>query len=61
MFHVGGPGAGHTIELLNNFIAQAACNAIAEAFAVGQRAGVDLKKLVALVSAGLVNSACSRS
>ena len=56
IFHVGGPGAGHIIKLLNNFIAQAQCNAIAEAFAVGQRAGVDLKKLVALVSAGLVNS-----
>ena len=56
VFHVGGPGAGHIIKLLNNFIAQAVCNATAEAFAVGQRAGVDLKKLVALVSAGLVNS-----
>ena len=30
-------GAGHTIKLLNNFIAQAICTAIAEAFAVGQR------------------------
>jgi len=56
VFHVGGPGAGHIIKLLNNFIAQASCTAIAEAFAVGQRAGIDLKKLVALVSAGLVNS-----
>jgi 3-hydroxyisobutyrate dehydrogenase-like beta-hydroxyacid dehydrogenase len=56
IFHVGGPGAGHTIKLLNNFIAQAICNATAEAFAVGQRAGIDLKQLVALVSAGLVNS-----
>jgi 3-hydroxyisobutyrate dehydrogenase-like beta-hydroxyacid dehydrogenase len=56
MFHVGGPGAGHIIKLLNNFVAQAICNATAEAFAVGQRAGVDLKQFVALVSAGLVNS-----
>jgi len=56
VFHVGGPGAGHTIKLLNNFVAQAICTATAEAFAVGQRAGVDLKKFVALVSAGLVNS-----
>ena len=44
VFHVGGPGAGHTIKLLNNFIAQAICTATAEAFAVGQRAGVDLKQ-----------------
>ena len=56
VFHVGQPGAGHVIKLLNNFIAQAICTATAEAFAVGQRAGVDLKQLVALVSAGGVNS-----
>jgi 3-hydroxyisobutyrate dehydrogenase-like beta-hydroxyacid dehydrogenase len=56
VFHVVGPGAGHIIKLLNNFIAQAICTATAEAFAVGQRAGVDLRQLVALVSAGGVNS-----
>jgi 3-hydroxyisobutyrate dehydrogenase-like beta-hydroxyacid dehydrogenase len=56
IFHVGAPGAGHVIKLLNNFIAQSICTATAEAFAVGQRAGIDLKQLVGLVSAGLVNS-----
>jgi 3-hydroxyisobutyrate dehydrogenase-like beta-hydroxyacid dehydrogenase len=56
VFHVGGPGAGHIIKLLNNFIAQAICTATAEAFAVGQRAGIDPHKLVELVSAGAVNS-----
>ena len=56
VIHVGGPGAGHVIKLLNNFIAQAICTATAEAFAVGQRAGVDLNKLVELISAGAVNS-----
>ena len=56
VFHVGGPGAGHIIKLLNNFIAQAICTATAEAFAVGQRAGIDLHQLVALVSKGAVNS-----
>jgi len=56
VFHVGGPGAGHIIKLLNNFIAQAICTATAEAFAVGQRAGIDPRKLVELVSAGAVNS-----
>jgi 3-hydroxyisobutyrate dehydrogenase-like beta-hydroxyacid dehydrogenase len=45
VFHVGGPGAGHTLKLLT-----------AEAFAVGRRAGVDLAQLVTLVSAGPVNS-----
>ena len=29
---------------------------MAEAFAVGQKAGIDLRKLVELMSAGLVNS-----
>ena len=56
VFHVGGPGAGHTIKLLNNFIAQAICTATAEAFAVGSRAGIDLRQLVALISVGAVNS-----
>jgi len=56
VFHVGGPGAGHTIKLLNNFIAQAVCTATAEAFAVGQRAGIELKALVDLIAAGPVNS-----
>lgn len=55
IFHVGGPGAGHTLKLLNNFIAQAICTATAEAFAVGQRAGIDLQQLVALVSQGPIN------
>lgn len=56
MLHVGGPGSGHVIKLLNNLIAQAICTATAEAFAVGQRAGIDLRQLVALVSKGAVNS-----
>lgn len=56
IIHVGGPGAGHVIKLLNNFIAQAICTATAEAFAVGQRAGVQPQRLVELVSAGMVNS-----
>lgn len=56
IFHVGGPGAGHIVKLLNNFVSQAVCTATAEAFAVGRRAGIDLHKLVALMSVGAVNS-----
>jgi len=56
VLHVGGPGAGHVVKLLNNFIAQAICTATAEAFAVGQRAGIDLRQLVAVVSKGGANS-----
>jgi 3-hydroxyisobutyrate dehydrogenase-like beta-hydroxyacid dehydrogenase len=53
---MGGPGAGHIIKLLNNFIAQSICTATAEAFAVGTKAGVDVKKLVELVAAGPLNN-----
>ena len=56
IFHVGGPGAGHIIKLLNNFVAQAICTASAEAFAVGAKAGVDVQQLVNVISVGAVNS-----
>lgn len=56
IFHVGGPGAGHVIKLLNNFVGQAICTATAEAFAVGAKAGVDARQLVDVISAGAVNS-----
>ncbi len=56
IFHVGGPGAGHIIKLLNNFIAQSICTATAEAFAVGQRAGVNAQALVDLIAKGPVNN-----
>ena len=56
VFHVGEMGSGHVIKLLNNFIAQAICTASAEAFAVGTKAGVDVRQLVRVVSAGGANS-----
>lgn len=56
IFHVGGPGAGHVIKLLNNFVGQAICTATAEAFAVGALAGIAPAKLVEVISAGAVNS-----
>ena len=56
VFHAGGPGSGHIVKLLNNFISQAICTATAEAFAVGRRAGVDPRRLVDVVSVGGANS-----
>ena len=56
IFHVGGPGAGHIVKLLNNFVGQAITTATAEAFAVGAKAGIDVQQLVNVVSAGAVNS-----
>lgn len=56
IFHVGPPGAGHKVKLMNNFIAQAICVATAEAFAASVKSGVDPRQLVRVVSAGGVNS-----
>ena len=56
IFHVGPPGAGHTLKLLNNFLALAIASSTAEALAVASRAGVPLAKLFEVVSQGGVNS-----
>jgi 3-hydroxyisobutyrate dehydrogenase-like beta-hydroxyacid dehydrogenase len=56
VFHVGPPGAGHTLKLVNNFMALAIAASIAEAFAVASKAGVKLDKLVDVVSLGALNS-----
>ena len=61
VFHVGATGAGHIGKLLNNFISQAICTATAEAFAVGTKAGVDVRQLVRVVSAGGANSGLFQS
>ena len=56
VFHVGPPGAGHTLKLVNNFMAMTIAASIAEAFAVAARAGVDLPTLYKVVSQGALNS-----
>jgi 3-hydroxyisobutyrate dehydrogenase-like beta-hydroxyacid dehydrogenase len=56
IFHVGPPGAGHTLKLVNNFIALSMAASIAEAFAVAAKAGVRLDKLFEVVSMGALNS-----
>jgi len=56
IFHVGPPGAGHTLKLLNNFLALTIASSTAEALAVASRAGVPLAKLFEVVSQGGVNS-----
>ena len=56
VFHVGPPGAGHTLKLVNNFMAMTIAASIAEAFAVASRAGVPLAKLFEVVSLGALNS-----
>lgn len=56
VIHVGPPGAGHVIKLLNNFVAMSAAAVIAEACAAATKAGVPVKKLHEVISAGAVNS-----
>jgi 3-hydroxyisobutyrate dehydrogenase-like beta-hydroxyacid dehydrogenase len=56
IFHVGPPGAGHTLKLVNNFMAMTIAASIAEAFAVASKAGVRLDKLFEVVSQGALNS-----
>jgi len=56
VFHVGGPGAGHTLKLVNNMLAMSMAASIAEGVAVAAKSGVDLHKLFEVVSAGGVNS-----
>ena len=56
IFHCGPPGAGHTLKLVNNFMAMTTVGMIAEAFAVAAKAGVRLDKLFEVVSMGAINS-----
>jgi len=56
IFHVGPPGTGHVLKLVNNMLAMSQAAAIAEAVAVASHAGLPLQKLYEVVSAGGVNS-----
>jgi 3-hydroxyisobutyrate dehydrogenase-like beta-hydroxyacid dehydrogenase len=56
VFHVGPPGAGHTLKLANNFMALTIAASVAEAFAVAAKAGVRLDQLFAVGSQAAYNS-----
>ncbi len=56
VFHLGALGNGHTIKLINNFFAMTTANAMAEAFAMADRAGVARNDLYAVMSAGPLRS-----
>jgi 3-hydroxyisobutyrate dehydrogenase-like beta-hydroxyacid dehydrogenase len=56
IFHVGGPGRGHVLKLLNNFLALGQAALIAEVLVAGARAGADLDQLYKVVSVGGANS-----
>ena len=56
VFHVGAPGSGHVLKLVNNMLAMTQAAAIAEAAAVAAKSGLSLDRLFEVVSAGGVNS-----
>jgi 3-hydroxyisobutyrate dehydrogenase-like beta-hydroxyacid dehydrogenase len=56
VFHVGPPGSGHVLKLVNNMMAMSFAACTAEAFAVAAKAGVNLDRLYDVISAGGVNN-----
>jgi 3-hydroxyisobutyrate dehydrogenase-like beta-hydroxyacid dehydrogenase len=54
--HAGPPGHGHTLKLINNFMAMAIATSTAEAVAAAAKSGLSLQKLYEVVSVGGVNS-----
>jgi len=56
VIHAGPPGHGHTLKLINNFMAMAIATSTAEAVATAAKAGVSIAKLHEIISAGAVNS-----
>ena len=56
VFHLGALGSGHTIKLINNFFGMTVANAMCEAFAMADVAGVPRQDLYDVVSAGPLKS-----
>ncbi len=57
IFHVGGPGAGHKIKLVYNFVAMGHAAITCEALAACAKVGIDREAFYQLVSGGGANSA----
>ncbi|MEM9579729.1 MAG: NAD(P)-dependent oxidoreductase [Pseudomonadota bacterium] len=56
VFYLGDSGAGHTIKLINNFFGMTVANAMAEAFAMADVAGVDRGQMYDVMAAGPLRS-----
>lgn len=56
VFHLGALGSGHTIKLMNNFFGMTVANAMAEAFAMADVAGIDRAQLYDVMAAGPLHS-----
>jgi 3-hydroxyisobutyrate dehydrogenase-like beta-hydroxyacid dehydrogenase len=57
VLHVGALGQGEMVKLINNSVAAVNAAAVAQAFVVGKRTGVDLEALVEIMAAGSGGSA----
>jgi 3-hydroxyisobutyrate dehydrogenase-like beta-hydroxyacid dehydrogenase len=57
VLHVGAPGQGQTIKLINNAVAAANAAALAQALVLGSATGVDLDALEQVMAAGSGGSA----
>ncbi|THH35920.1 NAD(P)-dependent oxidoreductase [Aliishimia ponticola] len=56
VFHLGALGSGHTIKLINNFFGMTVANAMCEAFAMADVAGIGRQDLYDVMSAGPLKS-----
>ncbi|MFK7744322.1 MAG: NAD(P)-dependent oxidoreductase [Roseobacter sp.] len=56
VFHLGALGSGHTIKLINNFFGMTVANAMAEAFAMADVAGVNRDEMYKVMAAGPLHS-----
>ena len=56
VFHLGALGTGHCIKLINNFVAQTTANAMAEAYIIADKAGVDRDKVYNVMKEGPIHS-----
>jgi 3-hydroxyisobutyrate dehydrogenase-like beta-hydroxyacid dehydrogenase len=57
IFHVGGPGTGHKIKLVYNFVAMGHAAITCESLAACAKAGISQQTFLELVTAGGANSA----
>lgn len=59
--HCGGSGAGQVVKILNNMVLFQTVNALSEALAIGERAGVDGRLLFEVFSKGSADSFALRN
>jgi 3-hydroxyisobutyrate dehydrogenase-like beta-hydroxyacid dehydrogenase len=57
IFHIGGPGSGHKVKLINNFLALGTAALACESLAACAKVGIELQTFYKLISAGGANSA----